>query len=360
MKKTLLILMIFISSSLIYSQITLTKADVTNAYDVGSVLAMRSDTVNYQVNIGQLGSTSWDFSNLTAHSTFYDTSVALNATPYANLFPSSNIALHGGILEDTVPANLYQYITLNDTTFSLNGIVTAASLLGSSFVVKTSNSPGQLTIKMPLTFGTNWSQNYTTTYVTEINGIPFSTSSVANTSDYQVDAYGSLTLPGGQTFQALRLKQDEKSYDNSSNSYDRTISYLILTKEGFYVSFTASDTLQPNNGTIMTSGVTWSGPNVVGVTRDDNIKNYSFKLSQNYPNPFNPSTVINFEVDKESYVELKVFNVIGKETASLVQERLAPGNYNINFDANNLTAGIYFARLTANGITQTIKMTLLK
>ncbi len=85
-----------------------------------------------------------------------------------------------------------------------------------------------------------------------------------------------------------------------------------------------------------------------------------FSLSQNYPNPFNPSTNINFSIPKESFVNLKIFDVLGKEVAILVNERLNAGNYNYNFNANGLPSGIYFYRLTVGSFVSTKKMILLR
>jgi hypothetical protein len=85
-----------------------------------------------------------------------------------------------------------------------------------------------------------------------------------------------------------------------------------------------------------------------------------YSLSQNYPNPFNPSTNIEYSIPSESFVELKVYDVLGNEVATLVNEQQQAGVYRADFNANNFPSGIYFARITANEFTQVIKMTLLK
>ncbi len=85
-----------------------------------------------------------------------------------------------------------------------------------------------------------------------------------------------------------------------------------------------------------------------------------FKLSQNYPNPFNPSTTINFDIPKEGFVSLKVFNTSGKEVASLVNETRSAGYHSVNFNASALSSGVYYYRLESNGITKTMKMALIK
>jgi hypothetical protein len=85
-----------------------------------------------------------------------------------------------------------------------------------------------------------------------------------------------------------------------------------------------------------------------------------FALKQNYPNPFNPSTKIRFSVPGKGYVSLKVFDLLGKEVATLVNEQLVPGDYERAFNAEGLTSGVYFYRLQAGGFVQTKKLLLLR
>lgn len=89
-----------------------------------------------------------------------------------------------------------------------------------------------------------------------------------------------------------------------------------------------------------------------------------FELMQNYPNPFNPSTKINFSISTESYVSLKVYNILGKEVTTLVSGNRDAGNYEINFNAESLSGGVYIYKLTAknskSNFEQTKKMILLK
>ena len=83
-------------------------------------------------------------------------------------------------------------------------------------------------------------------------------------------------------------------------------------------------------------------------------------LSQNYPNPFNPSTVINYQLPMNSFVQLKVFDLAGREVAELVNEEQAIGNFSVSFDARNLSSGMYIYRLEVGGQVITKKLTLIK
>jgi len=85
-----------------------------------------------------------------------------------------------------------------------------------------------------------------------------------------------------------------------------------------------------------------------------------FKLNQNYPNPFNSSTTISFTIPETGIVTLKVYDVLGREVATLVNENLSAGSYSYNFDAKNLTSGVYLYKLQAGKHSETKKMILMK
>ncbi len=90
------------------------------------------------------------------------------------------------------------------------------------------------------------------------------------------------------------------------------------------------------------------------------ITSNTFTLEQNYPNPFNPSTVINYSVPLKSNVILKVYDILGKEVASLVHEKQAAGNYKVTFNASNLSSGIYIYKLQTDSYAKSMKMILLR
>lgn len=85
-----------------------------------------------------------------------------------------------------------------------------------------------------------------------------------------------------------------------------------------------------------------------------------FSLAQNYPNPFNPTTTISYQLPENGMVTLKVYNVIGREVAELVNEQKSAGMHEIKFDATGLASGTYIYKVSANGFVQTKKMILIK
>lgn len=129
------------------------------------------------------------------------------------------------------------------------------------------------------------------------------------------------------------------------------------------------------NGVILR---TITGGEPATLVENENQSPYSFELFQNYPNPFNPTTTMSFVIGHRSFVTLKVYDVLGNEVATLVNEELSAGEYEVEFSSHsdkgqNLPSGVYFYQLHAGGSTnnshngqgeqamiQTKKMILLK
>ena len=97
--------------------------------------------------------------------------------------------------------------------------------------------------------------------------------------------------------------------------------------------------------------------NVIEVTVNQPDK---YSLEQNYPNPFNPTTMIEYSIASDGYVTLNVYNVLGQKVDELVNGEVKAGTYEVNFDASNLSSGVYYYRIEANGFVSTRKMVLLR
>jgi len=100
--------------------------------------------------------------------------------------------------------------------------------------------------------------------------------------------------------------------------------------------------------------------NILPVEEENNLIVDEFKLFQNYPNPFNPSTRIQYAVSSLQFVSLKVYDVLGNEITTLVNEEKSAGSYEVEFNATSLPSGVYFYQLNAGSFIKTKKMILLK
>ncbi|MEO8664351.1 MAG: M14 family zinc carboxypeptidase [Ignavibacteria bacterium] len=179
-----------------------------------------------------------------------------------------------------------------------------------------------------------------------------------HTIDTLDNAYVDVSNDNGATWQSVRF-------------YNKTVS--TWTKEVVDISQIASSTTtlkirfsMVSNGTVVADGIyidniKLSGYNAtpVGITQNTGIPG-RYSLSQNYPNPFNPKTVINYQLSMTNFVSLKVFDVLGNQVATLVNEDQNPGNYSVSFDGNNLSSGLYYYKLESGEFTDTKKMLLIK
>jgi hypothetical protein len=86
----------------------------------------------------------------------------------------------------------------------------------------------------------------------------------------------------------------------------------------------------------------------------------TYSLEQNYPNPFNPATTFSFKIPYSSFVILKVYNILGQEVATLVDEEMQPGSYEVRWDASGMASGVYLYRLQAKDFIDTKKLVLLR
>jgi len=93
---------------------------------------------------------------------------------------------------------------------------------------------------------------------------------------------------------------------------------------------------------------------------NQNIVINSYDLAQNYPNPFNPSTVIKYQLPEQGFVTLKIYDILGREVKTLVNEFKSKGRYSINFNAGNLASGVYIYRIKVNDFSTAKKLLLMK
>ena len=144
----------------------------------------------------------------------------------------------------------------------------------------------------------------------------------------------------------------------STNNGDSWISISGIPSRVSYVTFDASNFLYAGTqtGKIYRSKVATT----TGINGNSGIVLKEFALHQNFPNPFNPSTMISYSISRSGLVSLKVFNVLGEDIATLVNETNDAGKYNIEWNASRFPSGLYFYRLQADNDSETKKMIFLK
>ena len=186
------------------------------------------------------------------------------------------------------------------------------------------------------------------------------------------DIWLSMSPDGGDNWTAPEKIVDEPGLDVSFPTLAKPLTPTGTPGEYVYHMMYLEDHVPglwigatPENGpglaqwVYMTDTLTIPAP-IIGVEDDDAVTAESFSLKQNYPNPFNPETRIDFTLDTKSEVNLTIFNMLGQEVATLVDEVKAAGSHNVTWNASDVASGVYFYKLTTGDLTLTKKMVLLK
>ena len=155
---------------------------------------------------------------------------------------------------------------------------------------------------------------------------------------------------------------------NSYTQFNLPITYVSGdTPDSVGISISLMPVLSLHSGTTFNIDDLSFGSGATRVENSFGKIPQAFRLEQNYPNPFNPSTKIEYQIPKLSHVSLKVYDILGNQVATLVNEEQPAGKYSINFNASKLSSGIYFYRIdaapstgSAQGFVQTKKLILLK
>lgn len=347
MKKILLFLAVASSTAL--AQITITNSDLANMFTVGNTIIVHEDTLVSSINIGSPGGgNNWDFTVLQSNLMIDLEIVNAAGTPYIADFPGATICTYSTGLSNGEQAEIWAYLSLNGTFDLLGNAITVSSQPG--VVTQIKNNPPRRQFEPPVTLNSQWMQTYTQSLV--LNGLPLFSSNVSLSS--VVDAFGSMTLPGGATMDALRIRE------GMTISGATSVSFTFIARNGTQVNVSAVDANPPGSGIINIEDASYNGSfTTTGIEQVSSLPE-NFRLSQNYPNPFNPSTSIEYSIPEQSFVELKVYDVLGNEVASLVNQDQSAGSYRVDFSGTGLTSGTYFYRLQASGFIETAKMILLK
>ena len=153
------------------------------------------------------------------------------------------------------------------------------------------------------------------------------------------------------------LESDEYLYTDNTvtigNDYNAKSYYVTCVYEDPHESTGETD---PTN----TVEVRLEIPQKISIPESGPLKKFNYQLKQNYPNPFNPTTTINYKIPSSETVSIRIFDVLGREVTRLVDEQKEAGNHSIEFDASNLTSGIYFYHIKSGGYSETKKLILQK
>jgi len=202
------------------------------------------------------------------------------------------------------------------------------------------------------------------TNLTSLSGWVSSGFTTTFSGSYTVPGTGMQYLEMNPTFSwdgtsnvLIEICFDNATYTTSSKVNGTTASGMIYhhhldNSTGCTMTGSTSSTVRPNICIVIQSPT--------GVVNNTENQPIEYSLSQNYPNPFNPVTKINFAIPKTGFVSLKVYNMLGKEISTLVSDVKNAGYYSVDFDATELSTGVYYYKIESQGFMDVKKMLLIK
>ncbi len=344
-------MIMIIQSEYTFGQITVSQNQVQSIFVVGdSVNSLYSNDTT--MDIGQTGGPNiYDLRPLHFTNLKFYIGVGSNIPITANHFPN-----------DTIFANPMVYNVLSFTGNEMLGPGHINPISDTSYKVNV-KIPGEVLFDFPLTYNKTWSYSYSNYDTTYVNNIAVSTAADSVSRKTVIDGYGTLILPSGDSLQCLRIFQGPPSASADTGYGDFT--FIFITSSGTFVIVNAPGN-EPTTGKITIQDAQVVEGSIATYIKPGYNAPEAFSLEQNYPNPFNPTTNITFVISHSSFVTLKVYDMLGNEVATLVNENKPAGKYSVQFnsqqtaDHKQLASGVYFYRLQAGGYSSVKKLVLLK
>jgi hypothetical protein len=338
MKSGLHILLVFLGINISYPQITVSSSSIAPS---GLSWVYHADVGNTPVQIPSGGPNQvW---SEPAHSFGYNFATSFEnpaGTPFDTAFISATHCVN--------TSGNYAYLQLANNEFRQLGAGSGINVLH--------YNPTSLIMPVPLTYPHD---PWTRVFQYSLQIIPGFKSTVRDSSIITLDGWGTLTTQYG-TFQVLRTLERHwitESLNGIVTANKKSTSYVWFDDRGVTI---LSYTNNSDSINFKTASIVEAEFIATSTELESNQIASEFSLSQNYPNPFNPSTKISWQSPVSSHQTLKIYDVLSNEVATLVDEYREAGVYEVEFDASQLSSGIYFYQLQAGGFVETKKMILLR
>lgn len=343
MKKNFLLLFLM-CSGIVYGQISISHSDFQDAFNPGATFYtyITSGGSAVSVFVGEPSSSAqyWDFSNYTYEYVGISVAITPSTAPLISEFPTANQVLYERTWE-LGPDTTYNwsYKELQTDKQYLLGLSDNTSVL-------LKYDPPVIHSAVPMEIGSTWIRKRDSTSL----GSGYY---VINQITVTVDAFGTMKLPSGE-YECLRQKADIMDYAHTPVGDDTTWSrnYHFYSKNIREVNILGIQPDQFNLTDVEVNGFKYSDrQGNVGIS-EKSIP----ELSQNVPNPCSSQTVIQYTLAVSNDVILKVFDFLGKEISTLVNEKQSAGSHEIFFDCRGMSPGVYYYQLTSGDNSVTKKM----
>ena len=377
MKKLILSLFAIVLTGLMgngYAQTTITIEEITVPFLSEGTSKIAADSAATVEMGAPGGNNTWDFSALEEQFVFDFQLIDVEDSPYADSFAVANAVTYFSFSDTSLgfASETWGYTLISDGSgdyeegiHSLGGATLTDSEDG-PITTFFRSIPGDFSFKTPLNFGDEWVSEdsvFTTTVFGEFSLGTGATSTVTRT----VDAWGTMLLPGGESVEALRVKevdvQEAAPFPGLPPSVFTDITYIFVGKNGETVSVGKDDGTAADTGSLTGfasyfnfDGNPTSGTNV----EEPGLAEQGFRLEQNFPNPFTRESTITFMLDEAGPVALSVYDLLGREVDTLVNGFKAAGKHTLSYTPSELSGGVYLYKLTTPQGTQVRSMTVIQ
>ncbi len=342
-----LLLAVLLPPQITTAQITVTKSHMQQIMNVGHRMHVWGLDGSVTVNVGQKGGPNiYDFTSLSQPAMGSPMVYSVPEVPsLASRYNANGFSFGDSPtqLEDN-PVLMFQ----GDTLLMLGVVeINSQSHLVQHFL------PTPIYAIFPAVMGMAWTQSYEHRETTYVSGGIVAVDSRHTTTNYTVDGFGTLRLPGRE---AACLRFVARDIAPGTND----LKFQYLTQEGFVFEVWCW-TDQPDTG-IVTAWATRliMKESLVGVSGEE-LQPGDFVLSPNYPNPFNPTTRLAFSLSKQARAVVRVFDLFGREVRTLFDGEATTGRtHQVVFDGAGLSSGVYIVRLESEGRRAAQKIMLMK
>ncbi len=366
MKKISSLLLFIITLGVVISadaQITITRATFEQYFmnshraQIGSQF---DNSASFDVGNPSSSAQAFNFGTLPAdidslRDTTYTDYVSPTGLPGAASFPDANVAAKQVTYNPPATMTLAIYYQLADNGVFGLGYALHYYIPGFMDTLMVSiSSPKSKLFPLPLTLGT---QSTSTDSTVSPSG-----DVIVTTRTFNANGFGTLSLPDGSSQPAIRVQQDYVNMTYSNGTFQSRDVGRSISMWGADLSMTSFDVDTAfTGGNVLVNSFTYEiRTGAAAVHELSREVPDGFALNQNYPNPFNPITTITFKIASEGFTTVKIFDVLGREVATLMSENLSAGSYSVQWDATDVQSGVYFYKLQSGNYSETKKLMLMK
>jgi hypothetical protein len=326
------------------AQITVTSENAASIFAEGNTQTFYAEFLTQMVGIGQPGGGNvFDFSGLDIPEVAQFSGADAANTPYASDYPDADLCLSGTASFGDITITNYQYFANDD---GLDFISVVSEFSGIPNPDLETYSPFWRILSYPMTFGTQWSSNTTLTPIESGDVGPAQNLE----SEFLVDAYGTLLLPGGIADEALRIRET-----TIIDGGPALVSYVFWTNSGAILDLSLTGGQDsPNSGMVEVDDISY-GSNLLPLSTAELFPE-GYGVANSFPNPFSDFLTLDLNLPNSSDVSFVLTDIGGKVVRNEFWAAQPSGLHQRRIETNELASGVYLGTLKAGAFTQSIKL----